>query len=284
MKLRRTYAAFTLIELLTVIGIIGLLAAVVGPVLTSFRKGDAMLAATRTMLDGVGRARQLAISQHTTVYMVFVPPNFWDNTLPLYQDLTAYNKLPASELIKATNVLDKQLSGFTFVSLRSIGDQPGRNTPHYLAAWQSLPDKAFIAPWKFNLGVNNTLFITDNASGQVFPVRGFNVTNTIPFPSDDVPYLGIAGVPPYVNLPYIAFDYQGRLVSGDGTPLGRDEYIPLAHGSVSLAINPATRKAQATGITIVQEQKPGNSTNTAYNLIHIDWLTGRARLEHQQVK
>jgi len=39
---------------------------------------DAMTAATRQMLDDVGRARQLAISQHTTVYMVFVPENFWN--------------------------------------------------------------------------------------------------------------------------------------------------------------------------------------------------------------
>jgi prepilin-type N-terminal cleavage/methylation domain-containing protein len=282
MKFRRTYAAFTLIELLTVIGIIGLIAAVVGPSLTHFRKGDAMLAATRTMLAGVGRARQLAISQHTTVYMVFVPPNFWDSTL--YPNATAYGNLPPSEQAKATNILDKQLTGFTFVSLRSIGDQPGKNTPHYLAAWQSLPDKAFIADWKFKLGLNQTLFITDSASGQSFPVNRFSITNNIPFPSDDAPYLGLPNMPrAYVWLPYIAFDYQGRLVSGNGQLLGRDEYIPLAHGSVSPAINSATKKP-ILGAPSIQEQAPGNSTNSAYNLIHIDWLTGRARLEHQQVK
>src|SRR5689334_13492974 len=70
--------AFTLIELLTVIAIIGILAAIVSPTLIHLRKGDAMLAATRQMLDDCGRARQLAISQRTTVYMVFVPTNFWN--------------------------------------------------------------------------------------------------------------------------------------------------------------------------------------------------------------
>ena len=47
------------------------------PVLKNFAKSDATLGASRQLLDGVARARQLAISQRTTVYMVFVPTNFW---------------------------------------------------------------------------------------------------------------------------------------------------------------------------------------------------------------
>jgi hypothetical protein len=31
----------------------------------------------------------------------------------------------------------------------------------------------------------------------------------------------------------------------------------------------------------VIESPPGNSTNSAYNVIHIDRITGRARLERQ---
>jgi prepilin-type N-terminal cleavage/methylation domain-containing protein len=279
MKLRRTYSAFTLIELLTVIAIIGILAAVTAPVLNGFRKGDAMLAATRMMLDGVGHARQLAISQHTTVYMVFVPTNFWQDT--------AYNLSPQitpADRAVATNLADKQLTGFGFVSLRSIGDQPGQGVSRYLSGWQSLPEKAFIAQWKFNLGINQTLVINDNISGEAFAVHGFNTTNNIPFPREDTKSFSAAF--PWVRLPYIAFDYQGRLVSGDGQLLGRDEYIPLAHGSVAPALNGATKTPilVAGAAPSVQEQKPGNSTNSAYNLIHIDWLTGRARLEHQSVR
>jgi len=62
--------AFTLIEMLAVIFILGVLAALLVPALKNIGHADAMTAATRQMLDDVGRARQLAISQHTTVYMV----------------------------------------------------------------------------------------------------------------------------------------------------------------------------------------------------------------------
>jgi len=274
--------AFTLIELLVVIAIIGILALIVGPVLANFRKGDAMLSATRTMLDGVGRARQLAISQHTTVFMVFIPTNFWMQ--PIVFD-NAPNLVLADKQA-ATNLLDKQLTGFGFISLRSIGDQPGQGVARYLGEWRSLPEKSFIAQWKFN-GVNQSNIITDAISGQTFLVRGFQVTNLFPFPREDTKPRFTTGLK-YVQLPYIAFDYQGRLVSADGQLLGRDEYIPLAHGSVTPAVNPVTRRPEflpaPAGNPSVVEQAPGNSRSTAYNLIHIDWLTGRARLERQQVQ
>lgn len=281
MKSWRAIAAFTLIELLTVIAIVGLLAALAAPTLNNFRKGDAMLSATRAMLDGVAYGRQLAISQHTTVYMVFVPTNFWDNTL--YPNATAFSRITApAELIKVTNILDKQLTGFTFVSLRSIGDQPGQGTPRYLTEWQTLPDKSFIAGWKFSMTSSQTNFIgADPNTGLPFPVTGFNTTTLIPFPSDQAPYVN-PPIAPYITLPYIAFDYQGRLVLADGTPLGRDEFIPLAHGAVSPARD--SHKQPTLGTASVNEQVPGNSSSSAYNLIHIDWLTGRARLEQQQVK
>src|ERR1017187_10723903 len=70
-------SAFTLIELLVVIAILGIMAGLTVPVLKNFARSDATLGASRQLLDGVARARQLAISQRTTVYMVFVPQNFW---------------------------------------------------------------------------------------------------------------------------------------------------------------------------------------------------------------
>jgi hypothetical protein len=87
-------------------------------------------------------------------------------------------------------------------------------------------------------------------------------------------------------LPYIAFDYLGRLVKAGGVPATRDEYIPLAHGSVSPARDPVTR-APIIGPAAAPDERelpPGNSTNSSFNLIHIDWLTGRARLERQEVR
>src|SRR5262245_8373294 len=142
MKLRRSYSGFTLIELLAVITIIGIIAAVVAPNLSNFRKRDAMAAATRQMLDAVARARQLAISQRTTVYIVFVPPNFWDTTL--YPNVNAFNALTPAEKLRATNLVDKQLTGYTYISLRTVGDQPGRGKIRYLSPWQTLPESCYI--------------------------------------------------------------------------------------------------------------------------------------------
>src|ERR1035438_538321 len=72
-----TRHAFTLVEMLVVISILGILAALTEPALKNLGKSNAATSASRQLLDGVGRARQLAIANHTTVYMVFVPTNFW---------------------------------------------------------------------------------------------------------------------------------------------------------------------------------------------------------------
>ena len=277
MKLRRTYAAFTLIELLVVIGIIGVLAAMVGPTLIGFSKGDAMLAANRMMLDGVARARQLAISQHTTVYMVFVPTNYWADVA-----YASSPNLTLADRTAATNLAEKQLVGFNFVTLRSLADQPGKNTVRYLSSWQTLPDKAFIAQWKFNLDIYSSNNIIDaNNPLQPYQVRGFNVTRSIPFPLPETKAYTVAQ--PYVPLPFIAFDYQGHLIS---TPPGAEadgEFIPLAHGSVAPARDSVTRRP-ILDTPSIQEQPSGNSTNSSFNLVHIDQFSGRARLERQQVK
>lgn len=250
-----SFRAFTLIELLAVITIIGIIAAVVGPTLTHFRKDDAMTAATRQMLDDVGRARQLAISQRTTVYMVFVGDNFWNNLAP------ANRNLPI-----VTNLLDKQFTGYTFVSLRTVGDQPGHNNPHYLSTWRVLPESIYIVTNKFDLPTSPPLVFTDVSTGNfLFSARPFE-RYSLPFPTETFP----AAV-----FPCIAFNYLGQLISG------RDEYIPLAHGSVLYSKNPNT-KAFSMESPSVEERPPGNSTNS-YNVIHIDWLTGRGRLERREI-
>src|SRR3974390_3386264 len=141
-------AAFTLLELLVVIAIIGLLAALTAPVLNNF-KPNYTASATPQLMDAHSRGRQLAISQRTTVYMVFVPTNFWGDP--------AFSALPLPERVKAFKLLDKQFIGYNFVSLRSMGDQPGQPTVHYLDSWRALPDGAFIFPVKFLL--NNQSFL-----------------------------------------------------------------------------------------------------------------------------
>ncbi len=47
------------------------------PALKNLGKANVQTSASRQLLDSVNRARQLAINDHTTVYMVFLSTNFW---------------------------------------------------------------------------------------------------------------------------------------------------------------------------------------------------------------
>jgi len=78
-----------------------------------------------------------------------------------------------------------------------------------------------------------------------------------------------------VSLPYVAFDYMGRLTSG------RDEVIPITRGSV-ISAHDANRKPRM-ALPAFNEQPVGNTTN-GYNLVYVDWLTGRARALQQEVR
>ena len=68
-------AAFTILELLVVITIIGILAAVGLPAIRGMTKSNSLVAADRQLLDDLGYARLRAIADHTTVFVVFVPPS-----------------------------------------------------------------------------------------------------------------------------------------------------------------------------------------------------------------
>jgi len=272
--------AFTLIELLVVIAILGILAGLAVPALKNLGKSEGNVSAARQMLDDVGRARQLALANRTTVYMVFVPTNFWNANFGTFPNPWFASLTPAAQAA-ATNLCDQQLSGYTFMANGAVGDQPGRHVWHYLASWQSLPDGTFIAPQKFNQPPYPfaPFNINDLASGRIYSIYGFNWTNTIPFPTETNTVLATGNTLPY--LPYIAFNYLGQLTVDGVNPANRDEFIPLAHGSISDATD--GNKVLQFNPLRVTEIPPGNSTNSAFNLIHIDGLTGRAVLEFQKL-
>jgi prepilin-type N-terminal cleavage/methylation domain-containing protein len=291
--IRHFREAFTLIELLTVIAIVGILAALLAPVLKNFSKPDVTVAATRQLLDDVGRARQLAIANRSTVYMVFVPTNFWNDPFKI-GPANQWNALQTVAPLITTSTVVTQLysaqwNGYMIVSLRDIGDQPGKTFPKDLVRVKTLPAGSFIAPFKFTAPsyVSGTAVPYPTNRSELL-IYGFLKTNTIPFPTSDV-MTNTAFMVQYnrqninfVTLPYIAFNYLGQLTSGDNSVLPYDENIPLAYGSIAEPVNTAT-KSPIQGLPNVIETPAGSSTNTTYNVIHIDRLTGRARLERQDL-
>jgi prepilin-type N-terminal cleavage/methylation domain-containing protein len=285
-KIVRRPSAFTLIELLVVIAILGILAALTVPALKNLGKANVQTSASRQLLDGVNRARQLAISDHTTVYMVFLSTNFW-----LPGGGSWYPLLNPAERVALTNIMDKQLSGYNYIAYGALGDQPGRHQWHYLDAWQTLPQGYIIPSWKFTPVVpNQPFYFSDPVNANGFSIYPFDQTNIIPVPLVDNNELTLAGSVNNPSLPYIAFNYLGQLVSSandrDLAGLGAD--IPIAQGSVAYPLDPQTKIPQVPtiplGANAVAESPVGNSTNVTYNVVHIDPLTGRATLEYHHVQ
>src|SRR4249920_3013386 len=74
--------AFTLLELLVVLAIIGILTAVALPSMKGLQKSNVMTAASQQLVDDIGLARQYAIKERTTVHLLFVPPDVENKTMP----------------------------------------------------------------------------------------------------------------------------------------------------------------------------------------------------------
>jgi type II secretory pathway pseudopilin PulG len=232
--------AFTVLELLIVIAIIGLLMALTLPNLGGMRKSNIMASANRQLLDDLALARHRAISGRATVYVIFVPPADWI-------DPTAARLSPVQE----EQVLRGQFNSYMMFSRRQIGEQPGRENPRFLSPLKSLPDGIFFQVDKFN----------PLATGRF-------ETNLFPFPT-------------VTNesslLPYIAFDFQGRLITTRG-----EERIPLARGSVFLERNPAAPAVLLWVPADVRESPPFNSVVNSNHIV-IEGLTGRATVVRPEI-
>src|ERR1700739_4006823 len=207
--------------MLMVISIIGIIAALSVPVIKNFGKADVTVSASRQLLDDIGRARQLAMSQRTTVYMVFVPTNFWvtpDGTPPNSGWWKAVVQSGQQSVV--SNVFGMQLTGYSYLAYGALGDQPGQHTWHYLAPWQSLPEGTFIPLWKFtNPNVSGQPFsFSDPVNlNYFFNINPFSYGNAFPFPSTNVaPYLAAIPNGTWPSLPYIAFNYMGQLSDYSG--------------------------------------------------------------------
>jgi hypothetical protein len=212
------------------------------------------------------------------VYMVFVPTNFWG--APTWGINTPWSTtFTPSQLNAVTNLVEKQLTGYAFISYGALGDQPGQHVWHYLSTWQALPQNNYIAAWKF-LPRNTSMNV---GSSTIYKVYGFSATNAFPFPTvSNTPPAGNA-----LNLPFIAFNYLGQLTTNGTDASLVDEYIPLAQGSVGYTVNPATKMPQLATVqpgSIIESPPNSSTTSSTFTLVHIDALTGRSRLESQQVQ
>ena len=290
--LQRSLTAFTLIELLVVIAIIGILLTLGIPMIKGMNKSNSMTAANRQLLDDINYARQRAIADHTSVYIVFIPPTIINWTMP---------SDPAVARV-VSNLYGGQYNTYALLSLRSVGEQPGRATPHYLTTWRTLPAGVYIATNKF---VNN-----GSLPGMV-PTFFFNSFNHSEFPFPVA--TNFASAKGDFILPHFGFNYLGQLIyrsnsmdnlvstQGDSST---QMYIPLVRGSIFYQNNPDGSFAAVS--PDVAETQSGNayyagySYNTTnaqggvalpppygsnnYNQIYIDPLTGRAKVQRLQIQ
>jgi prepilin-type N-terminal cleavage/methylation domain-containing protein len=268
----RSLRAFTLLELMVVIAIIGFIAALALPRVAGFGKANSMITATRQLLDDVALARQRAMVNRSTVYMVFLPPQFWND--PYYSGNMSGQQV--------TNLMEHQYTAYALISLATVGDQPGQHHPQYVTDWRVLPNGVFIAPWQFTLTNNNgnitvSNIVTTNTLngttnwGSIFPWTWVNV----PFPS--LYSTNFNGTGTYMYLPAIGFTPQGSMT----TPPDRRqyEYIALARGSIFYPTD--TNGVPLFEPPLLSEVPPNNDIYNP-NLIQIDLLTARGTLMQNQ--
>lgn len=255
LKIGRSTPGFSLIELLVVMGIIGILAVIGLPALRGLGGANDIASANRQLLDDLSYARFKAINERTTVYVVFMSHDILNQV---------WNNRQKAEVAKLANL---QYTSYALYAKRSLGDQPGSGKARYITEWKTLPEGVYILTNKFDF----------QAAGAPDSARSVIPLSRRPFSYVDIPFPTVGEK--LIKMPVLAFDYQGRLVAFD--PQGRlrqaeDFVIPIVKGSIEYPQDSrdAAKRSSLEAAEVIETPR-GNYTNNP--VIRIDWLTGRAR-------
>lgn len=289
----RRARAFTLVELLVVISIIGLLMFIAVPAFKGFGRSNVMSAAQQQLRDDLSFARQQAITHRSPVYMVFfMPPNDFrgDFSTELNNLHTSLVNLPNGNdydrqyreiaLRAFTNTFPKQYASYALYTEGNVGEQPGVKVGRFLTDWRALPEGALFPTNGMEVllpswvsGLNNQIIAT-NLNSRTFP---FPIAPER-FSPDNAKRIKL-------ELPALAFDSQGRLFNFDvngrainnGTTLA-DRYVAVGAGSVLLSRHRVNKGEPErfdflTAADVVETPKR-NYTN---HIVRVSALTGRAK-------
>ncbi len=281
---RQRIAAFTLLELLVVVAVIGLLAGITAPSIRGMVQGKTLSSGHRQLTDDLNRARQEALRLRTTVYVVFAPTNVWQTRLSLDTQIDsmiagqlAPQRFREQALRSFTNIALGVFHSYALLVEREIGAQPGRSHTRYLGpGWQTLPDGVILSPKLF---FPAPVAPTDRRDLVIheLPQRLFRFP-LAEFPGDTLPA---------IPMRFVAFGPDGRLALAEmnlhWALNGRPELqlpplsevaLGVGQGSVFISRN-ASGQIDPSVVPDAIETPRDNATN---NRVIVSSLTGRSRI------
>jgi prepilin-type N-terminal cleavage/methylation domain-containing protein len=258
--------AFTLMELLIVIGILGILATVSVPAIRGLTQSNTIAAAHRQMLDDLGLARQLAITGRRTVYMVLVPPTMRNHFEVINKDPVLTDQQKKRQLQYLTNLISGQYTAYALFTKRSVGDQPGRNLPRYLTEWKHLPEGMMF--W-----TNRFVDLKDKWTQEAAAKPDTN--RALPYGEFRFP----TSIAPAMRLPYVAFNAKGQITYDDGFVARLPgEAVSITRGSVFFEKDKDGNYVTTKAPDVIETAK------TAPTHVRVNWVTGRAKVERPELK